>query len=105
MGILNGRIGYRERSYVGVVAVSALLVIVNVAVHPIYRALWGPPPIGVAWLHESYRPAWISFPLVLILSGVFWAGCRKRANLPVPLECEAGGLESPVRVNYAEILA
>ena len=30
MGILNGRIGYRERSHGGVMAVSALLVIVNV---------------------------------------------------------------------------
>jgi hypothetical protein len=84
MGILNGRIGYRERSHGGVMAVSALLVIVNVAAHPIYRAFWGPPDFGVAWLLNSYPPTLISFILIWIVSGVFWAGSRKRSNLPVP---------------------
>jgi hypothetical protein len=84
IGILNGLIGYRERSsHHGVILASALLAVVNVAVHSVYEALWGPSLFTALWQHEPYFfITFANFVLILILSDLIWSGCRKRANLP-----------------------
>ncbi len=85
MAILNGLIGYRYRSLGGVVGTSALLAIVHTGVHPLYQALWGPPPFGITWQNGSYAfTAATSFVPICFFSGPLWAGLRKRAQLPVP---------------------
>ncbi len=86
MAVLNGLVGFRERSSGSIAITSVWMALMVTVVHPVYLVFWGAPPFDKPWRLERqelyFFTAFPSFVYIFLISIAFWGFRRYLAGIP-----------------------